>query len=501
MVLPGGARMRATCSEWRIRLTVKAFGTPRTALGDIGAEAVAALIAAAADVALILDQEGVIRDVSIASQELADDLAGHARWPGKRLADTVTEDSRPKIEALLADAAAQREPRWRHLNHPGTDKSSTGPVDVPILYAAMRVAAPAGPIVVFGRDVRTVSSLQRRLVDAQQSMERDYVRIRHVETRYRLLFQMAPDAVLIVDCATRKVLDSNPTARRLFAGSAEPGGTWDGTPIFTSDGARSIDLLISGVQASGRADNVQVRLAEDEKEVAVSASLFRDDEGAACLLCISAPNANPAGVVIPKLKSKLLKLMESAPDGFVVTGADGQIITANTAFLELAQLPTEDQARAQPLDRWLGGSNIDLEILTANLRHHGSVRLFTTTMRGELGEPAEVEISAVTVMNGGQPCFGFAIRDVGRRPRPHPEVESAFPRSLEHLNEVVGRVALKDIVREATDVIERLCIEAALKLTSDNRASAAEMLGLSRQSLYVKLRRYGLGDPAPQGAD
>jgi DNA-binding NtrC family response regulator len=56
-------------------------------------------------------------------------------------------------------------------------------------------------------------------------------------------------------------------------------------------------------------------------------------------------------------------------------------------------------------------------------------------------------------------------------------------------------------VREATDVIERLCIEAALKLTDDNRASAAEMLGLSRQSLYVKLRRYGLGDAETAGAD
>ena len=91
---------------------------------------------------------------------------------------------------------------------------------------------------------------------------------------------------------------------------------------------------------------------------------------------------------------------------------------------------------------------------------------------------------------------------MGRRRRLQPEAAHAFPRSLEHLNEVVGRAALKDIVREATDVIERLCIEAALKITGDNRASAAEMLGLSRQSLYVKLRRYGLsGDPAPQGAD
>ena len=40
----------------------------------------------------------------------------------------------------------------------------------------------------------------------------------------------------------------------------------------------------------------------------------------------------------------------------------------------------------------------------------------------------------------------------------------------------------------------RAYIETALQMTSDNRASAAQMLGLSRQSLYVKLRRYGLGE-------
>ncbi len=470
-----------------------AFRTPKTTLGDLDAEAAAGLIAAAADIALILDGSGVIRDVSIASQELADDLAGHARWTGKRWVDTTTADSQGKAEALLADAVAQREPRWRHLNHP-----STGSADVPILYAAMR-AGGADRYVAFGRDLRTVSSLQRRLVDAQQSMERDYAHIRQVETRYRLLFQMASDAVLIVDCASRKVLDSNPTARRMFGDAAEPGRVWVGMPVFSQDGARSVDMLLAGVKASGRPDDVTVKLAEGDQEVVVSASLFRDDSGAACLVRVAAPNTEPAA--LPKLKAKLLKLMESAPDAFVVTGTDGRIVTANATFLELSQLPSEDQARGQPLERWLGRSGVDVDILTANLRNHGSVRLFATTMRGELGESADVELSAVTVMNGGQPCFGFAIRDVGRRLRRLPETEHALPRSLEHLNEVIGRVALKDIVRETTDVIERICIEAALNLTGDNRASAAEMLGLSRQSLYVKLRRYGLGDAAPQGAD
>ena len=48
-------------------------------------------------------------------------------------------------------------------------------------------------------------------------------------------------------------------------------------------------------------------------------------------------------------------------------------------------------------------------------------------------------------------------------------------------------------------MIEKLSIEAALELTGDNRASAAEMLGLSRQSLYVKLRRFGLAEHAGEG--
>jgi DNA-binding NtrC family response regulator len=65
---------------------------------------------------------------------------------------------------------------------------------------------------------------------------------------------------------------------------------------------------------------------------------------------------------------------------------------------------------------------------------------------------------------------------------------------VDHLTELVGRVTLKELVRQSTDVIERLCIETALTMTGDNRASAAEMLGLSRQSFYMKLHRYGLGE-------
>ncbi len=473
---------------------MKAFRAPKTALGTLDAEASAALIAAAADITLILDESGVIQDVAIADKDLAQDMPDHANWFGQALADIVQPDSRSKIAALLADAASRQEPRWRHINHSALN------ADIPVLYAAVQ-AGPPGRVVAFGRDMRAVSALQRRLVDAQQSLERDYMRTRHVETRYRLLFQTATDAVLIIDSATDRVLDSNPTARRMLADAADPGSAWPLSRVFDASSVRGVEMLLASVRVSGRADDVRAKLAGQDTEAVVSASLFRDDGGTACLVRITPLTTEATTIAVPKLKTKLLKLVESAPDGFVVTGMDGRIITANAAFLAAAQVPTEEQAHGERLARWLGRTEIDLDILTANLRQHGSVRLFASMMRGELGEPAEVEVSAVTVMNGGLPCFGFAIRDVSRRLRTDPEPARLLPRSLDNLTELIGRVALKDLVREATDVIERLCIEAALNLTGDNRASAAEMLGLSRQSLYVKLRRYGLGDPEAAGAD
>jgi hypothetical protein len=51
---------------------VKTFRTPRAELGVIDAEAAATLVAAAADIALVLDESGMVRDVSIAEQDLAD---------------------------------------------------------------------------------------------------------------------------------------------------------------------------------------------------------------------------------------------------------------------------------------------------------------------------------------------------------------------------------------------------------------------------------------------
>ncbi|NBO90427.1 MAG: transcriptional regulator PpsR, partial [Betaproteobacteria bacterium] len=85
------------------------------------------------------------------------------------------------------------------------------------------------------------------------------------------------------------------------------------------------------------------------------------------------------------------------------------------------------------------------------------------------------------------------VHDIHRlRQTNTPAKAAGMADSVAQLAQLVGRMPMKDIVGETNEMIERMCILAALDLTRNNRASAAEMLGLSRQSLYVKLRRFGL---------
>jgi transcriptional regulator PpsR len=463
---------------------------PQESLGGLDAEAAATLIAAAADVALIVDREGVIRDLAFGSDELSRE--GYGAWIGQPWLDTVTVESRPKVEALLQDAVRKVAPRGRQVNHP----SSRG-VDVPVLYSAVQVGLK-GRVVALGRDLRATAALQQRLMNAQQSMEQEYSRLRHAETRYRLLFQIASEAVLILDASTQRVEEVNPAACQLL-GASEKRLTGRAFPQgFDESGTQAIQGLLAKVRAAGRADEVRARLADGEQEFLVSASLFRQRAAAYFLVRLSPLRAEAGAVGVPRSKSTLLEVVERSPDGFVVTDLDGRILTANAAFLDLAQVATDEQARGETLERWLGRSGVDFNVLVTALREHGSVRLFATAVRGEYGAVADVEVSAVSVPDGEQPCLGFMIRNVGSRLASAAFTDRTLPRSVEQLTELVGSVPLKDLVRESTDLIERLCIEAALQLTGDNRASAAEILGLSRQSLYVKLRRYGLGDLAPE---
>ena len=150
--------------------------TAQSQLEHIGAATMARLLTAVADIALVMDSEGVIDDVTLASDDLQRD--GCIDWIGRRWIDTVANDSRQKVEEMLQAATAASRP-WRQVNHP-----ISGSADLPIRYSAVQLGQ-SGQVMAIGRDMRALATMQQRLVVAQQTMDREYAQLRHAETRYR----------------------------------------------------------------------------------------------------------------------------------------------------------------------------------------------------------------------------------------------------------------------------------------------------------------------------
>jgi transcriptional regulator PpsR len=456
------------------------FGKAAELFNTLDADAAMKLAMVAGDVTLVLDDTGTILDAAFDPRE----FPAFAGWVGTNWIETVTDESRPKIMEMLAAARRGEVQHWRQVNHPSRDG------DVPIRYAVLSVNGGEHRIA-FGRDLRDAGKLQQRLLQVQQSLERDYLRMRQLEARYRMLFERSTEAVLIIEAASLRIREANPAAHTLVGARA---GSLSGKKLLSVLDKTSHDALQSLVGAALVSDTVspaRIRVARGAREVLASITGFTQDRGQFLLLRLTPASDRPSAEFSP-----VLELVDQMPDAFVVADSNLEIVTANAAFVELLQAASVDQLRGRHLSESIGRPGIDLDLIEGQIDQHGAARNVATVLRvGHDVDGEPIELSAVRT-SGEDAYYAFVIRPIGRRLRDLPPGSQDLPRSVEQLTDLVGRMSLKDIVRESTDLIERLCIEAALSYTSDNRASAAEILGLSRQSLYSKLHRYGLGNLA-----
>ena len=80
------------------------------------------VIAAAADIAFIIDGDGVVRDLALSEKDLLTNPQD--TWLGQPWLETVTKESQPKVREMLAAAADKAAPRWRQVNHPTAEGGS-----------------------------------------------------------------------------------------------------------------------------------------------------------------------------------------------------------------------------------------------------------------------------------------------------------------------------------------------------------------------------------------
>jgi PAS fold len=131
---------------------MRPFGAPETSLGGLSAETAGTLLSIANDITLVIDGQGVVRDLASGSDDLASETP--ADWIGQPWRDIVTPESRDKVDALLRDSVPNGSaPRWRHLNF-----VLPGGRELPLLFLAVKMGGN-GHVLALGRDLRATAAL------------------------------------------------------------------------------------------------------------------------------------------------------------------------------------------------------------------------------------------------------------------------------------------------------------------------------------------------------
>ena len=434
-------------------------------------------VSLASDIALVIDGDGVIRNVA---QGGAEPIAPSAyQWVGRPWIDTVSGETRPKIENLLKEVASTGIARRREVNHPLSADNS-----IPIAYTAIRLGAN-GPVLAVGRDLRTIAAIQKRFVESQQEMERGYWQARQAEARYQLLFQVATDAVIVVDGETLTIVEANQAAATLLDASAEQLQGRHVSSGFEHYSRAAVNELLGNARATGQSGEIRARLQGTRTSTSVVATPFRADNTMRLLVRMRAIDVAASSGA---LSQTLSRLVDGANDGVVVTDSNGRIQIANPAFMALVGLNAEADVNGRPLMNWLGLPDQPLAALVAKVRRDGIARRVESWVRHSGAPSTPVDISAVLLTEGDRECIGFTIHPVARTSSApalafHADAGDALSlvlrAGIEALGARLDERALADVLREAAALLGMSPERLALQAQRGARAPADPSLGQS----------------------
>ncbi|MFN7002782.1 MAG: transcriptional regulator PpsR [Roseinatronobacter sp.] len=409
-----------------------------------------------------------------------------AGWVGQPLANSVDAGSAQKLARRLSDIAAEGAggaARWAELTHLNGENGT-----IPVRYA-MHPMRSQSHILMLGQDQRPTIEMQQLLLNAQIALERDHEAQREIDTRYRLLMDFSNDAIALLSIGSGLIVDINHNAASILGRARADLIDRSFSDCFQGQTREGLIAALEAPQPAGSDVLMDVEVKISGRVVQLVGKLFRASGEQLAIVRLTDPERGSVGD--ERLVSNLRQLFNHGSDAIVFADRDGNILAASETFLNLTDAPSAASVRGRSLSEFLARGVVDLRVLLDNARRAGQLRMYATKLNTDFGAQVGVEVSATWLDDKFDPVLALVIRNASSAASLRTD-SGGQDSNMQGVVELVGSSTLKDIVSETTDVIEKICIETALELTRNNRVAASEMLGLSRQSLYVKLRKFDL---------
>lgn len=433
----------------------------------------ARMIVDASDIVFVLWPDGHIAETSLGEHTRLDIDTDNLR--NRDVTEIVRAEDADRLRSMVNDARGGKRPRPIKLRHSSLIQDGT------VARYSAHLAGDGKNIMLLGSALSAELSLSAQAAHAEIAHNRREDRQMN-EARYRLLFESSSEGLLVVDHASGLIEQANGNAAALLGQSAE---SLIGTPLWSHFADDPEDTRTTDDTDVDRLETI-ARVQSTADLVQLSSRTVRSLLGTMLIVRLNraVPRLAPMDLGADTNAVELLR-QTSVP--LLLTDHHGIVCWFNGA---LAALVHERQILGLPVSDVLGVSSHALEHALRQANVHGRTPTSLSALDSRLAIAEDAYLTIVAIPDGGAECYGFLIHMLGDG-SPHADT-IARPESSA-LADLVGKAPLKTLVRKSTDVIERGCIEAALRLTGNNRAAAAGVLGLSRQSLYLKMREHNLG--------
>lgn len=452
------------------------------------------LIEQASDIAVLVDSDNIVKAISVNPE--APSLGCLDHWIGRDFCSFLMDDSREKFlgRVNLMRSDPDSFPRPVELNH--VDNASW---EFPVRYTLHRDSSSGG-VLLLGRDMQPLAEIQQKLVREQVARDRELEKFRGIETCYRVVLEASETPLVLVEPESGRIRDINSAAARLLGSKRD---TLTGNAFAQAFEGQRRSAFMEQLRNSASSDEitgVEVVVRRNGRLMRLSPDFFRAS-GEVVMLCRMIPIEDD-DAARPESSQALSALFEATSDAIVLIDANGVIRDANEGFLVLSDAAQLRDVQDRSMADFLSRGTVDLKLILDNTRKTGRMRSYSAQIQSIVGTRASVDISAARLRGRSNDLgIGLIIRDV--TPRDIGAVDDAAAavseEAMKNVMDLVGTASLKELVSATSDVVEKMCIETAVRLTNNNRVAAAEMLGLSRQSLYVKLRKYGFLNTSEEG--
>ena len=432
------------------------------------------------DIYIILDFEGKIFEIEVSEKLSKKNIVIDNNK--KNIFDVVTNESVPKIKNYinLLFKSKKEFPKFIELNHLSKDKSNGYPVS----YSLKKM--DNNFLIMVGRDLQEISEIQRKLVSSQLQLENEYEKYKEFDTKYKILLNHSDEAIVIFNKNSGNIKDINIKAKKILKIELNVKKAINFFNLLKNKKNKKFKEGIISHSKTGSTLKVKTK---KNKKLILKPIIFRTGNELTILCKIEANKKfRKISNNISENILNISKFYSLCPDSIVFLTEKGIILDANDSLIQICNVTSLNDLVGKSFADLIEKGMTDLNIICEETLKQGKIKNFYCKLLTAQGLPFNTNISTCLIQNEKKKIIVISIR-----------IENNIDKNLnqseknnENLLSLVGSAPLKTLVSESSDVVEKICIETALKITRNNKVAAADLLEISRQSLYVKLEKYNM---------